>query len=45
MSKESIAFDPVVRPKNGAQFTAPRVPYWKTPAYKKRNQNAESLPK
>ena len=35
MSRESIAFDPVARPKNGAQFTTPRIPYWKTPAYKK----------
>ena len=35
MSRESIALNPVVRPKNGAQFMAPRIPYWKTPAYKK----------
>lgn len=34
MSKESIALQPVVRPKNNQQFMAKRLPYWKTAKYK-----------
>ena len=34
-SRESIALNPVIRPKNGQQFMAPRLPYWKTTEYKK----------
>lgn len=34
-TRETIALNPVVRPKNGAQFTTPKIPYWKTPTYKK----------
>ena len=37
-SNESIALCPVRRPKNGQQFMAPRLPYWKTPEYKKAKQ-------
>lgn len=36
--KETIALNPVVRPKNGQQFMAKRLPYWKTPEYKKAMQ-------
>ena len=35
MKKETIALNPVVRPKNNQQFMAPRLPYWKTTEYKK----------
>lgn len=35
MKKETIALNPVVRPKNGQQFMARRLPYWKTLEYKK----------
>lgn len=35
MKKETIALNPVVRPKNNQQFMAPSVPYWKTSEYKK----------
>lgn len=35
MNKESIALDPVRRPKNNQQFMAKRLPYWKTAAYRK----------
>jgi hypothetical protein len=45
MSKETIAFDPVVRPKNGQQFTAPRIPYWKSPKYKKAMQERKDVQK
>ena len=34
-SKETIALNPVVRPKNNQQFMARRLPYWKTAEYKK----------
>ena len=34
-TKETIALNPVNRPKNGQQFMAKRLPYWKTPEYKK----------
>lgn len=37
-TKETIALNPVVRPKNNQQFMAPRLPYWKTPEYKKAMQ-------
>ena len=37
-SNESIALCPVRRPKNGQQFMAKRLPYWKTPEYKKAMQ-------
>ena len=35
MIKETIALNPVNRPKNGQQFMAKRLPYWKTAEYKK----------
>lgn len=35
MTKETIALNPVNRPKNNQQFCARRLPYWKTEAYKK----------
>ena len=38
ITKETIALNPVVRPKNNQQFMAPRLPYWKTPEYKKAMQ-------
>ena len=38
MKKETIALNPVVRPKNNQQFMAKRLPYWKTPEYKKAMQ-------
>ncbi len=38
MIKESIALNPVVRPKNGQQFMAKRLPYWKTQEYKRAMQ-------
>lgn len=31
---ESIALNPVIRPKNNQQFMARRTPYWKTSEYK-----------
>lgn len=34
MKRETIALDPVVRPKNNQQFMAPKLPYWKTKEYK-----------
>lgn len=34
-TKETIALNPVVRPKNNQQFMAKRLPYWKTVEYKK----------
>jgi hypothetical protein len=34
-TKETIALNPVVRPKNNQQFMAKRLPYWKTAEYKK----------
>ncbi len=37
-TKETIALNPIRRPKNGQQFMAPRLPYWKTPEYKKAMQ-------
>ena len=33
--KETIALNPVVRPKNNQQFMAKRLPYWKTIEYKR----------
>jgi hypothetical protein len=33
--RETIALNPTNRPKNGQQFMAPRLPYWKTVEYKK----------
>lgn len=33
--RDTIALNPTNRPKNGQQFCTPRVPYWKTPEYKK----------
>ena len=38
MTKETIALNPVVRPKNGRQFTARKLPYWKTNEYKRAIQ-------
>lgn len=35
MTKETIALNPVVRPKNNQQFMARKLPYYKTPHYKK----------
>lgn len=35
MTKETIALNPVNRPKNNQQFMTPKLPYWKTTAYKK----------
>jgi hypothetical protein len=35
MKKETIALNPIARPKNNQQFMARRLPYWKTPEYKK----------
>jgi hypothetical protein len=29
MIKETIALNPVVRPKNNQQFITPKLPYWK----------------
>ena len=40
--KETIALNPVVRPKNNQQFMAKRLPYWKTPEYKKAMQEKEN---
>ena len=34
-TKETIALNPVVRPKNNQQFMAKRLPYWKTAEYKR----------
>lgn len=41
MTKETIALNPVVRPKNNQQFMAKRLPYWKTDAYKKAQAEKE----
>lgn len=38
---ESIALNPVIRPKNNQQFMARRTPYWKTSEY--REMRAKGL--
>ena len=40
---ESIALNPVIRPKNNQQFMARRTPYWKTSEY--REMRAKGLVK
>ena len=42
-SKETIALNPVVRPKNNQQFMTQRLPYWKTTEYKKAMQEKQAL--
>ena len=37
-TKETIALNPVRRPKNNQQFMAKRLPYWKTAEYKKAKE-------
>lgn len=44
-NKETIALNPVRRPKNGQQFMAKRLPYWKTSEYKKAVQESRQSEK
>lgn len=37
--RETIALNPVNRPKTNQQFMTPRIPYWKTVEYKKFIEN------
>jgi hypothetical protein len=41
MNKETIALNPVRRPKNNQQFMAKKLPYWKTPEYQKKMLEAQ----